>query len=67
MAKDRDRRDPPGRRSPAKDPVERMAEDDVDKMKKLLQRTKAEVARSNKLADRIERRTSFDRDPDKKK
>lgn len=44
-----------------------MAEDDVDKMKKLLQRTKAEVARSNKLADRIERRTSFDRDPDKKK
>lgn len=67
MAKDRERRDPPGRGSSATDPIERRAEADLLRMKKLLQRTKAEVARSKKLADKIERRTALQSDPEKKK
>lgn len=65
MPQNRDRRSPPGKASPAKDSVEKRAERDVDAMKKVLQRARAEVARSNTLADKIERRTRLDPDPDK--
>lgn len=63
MAKDRDRRDPTGK---SKDPVERQAEEDVAQMKNILQRTKAELARSKRLADKIESRGTPGAQGDKK-
>lgn len=67
MPKDRDRRTSPRERSSGKDPIEQKAEADVANMKNLLQRTKAEVARSKTLAEKIERRTALQSDPEKKK